>query len=271
MPELETGSVARSVTRRMVRFRMSIEKDIPLLLLIRNATFITGRQIFALCDKKKFTQDSIKARVRRLIQIAQIQEHGQAFPYPGTVLSISRGGMRTLEAVGLGLLSISSESEELASESQIHHYLGLNRVQSILTTSFPSSTWVGDRELRSFNIGANETMAKDYDAVIDIPGTWKSGKKIRLGIEYEKSAKSRDRYVDIRSQIAKESKVNAVVYICENESLSLLISREVFSKKCPVASISIDELASTGVKGSVKVVRENVVGREVFLEFLKAI
>lgn len=270
MPERSSSLIAGGVEKTTSRYILNMEKDIPLLVLIRDATFITQRQVYALWEGA----DSVKAiehRLYKLRSVGQVQEHGLAFPYPSRVLSITRAGLSTLEAVGRGLLSISSDSEQLADTLQIHHYLGLNRTQSLFNDMFPGLKWIGDRELRSRNIIATSTTAKDYDAVVDLLGVGKEGRTIKLAIEFERTPKSKDRYAQIREQIAKEAKVDGVLYVTEDEMLSLLISREVFTKTCQVGSVTITELLENKMAGKIKTVRDNAIVREQFNTFLQSL
>lgn len=270
MAERSASLIAGGVERRPVRYVLNMEKDIPLLVLIRNSTYITQRQIYALWEG----DDSAKAiehRLYKLRTVGQLQEHGLAFPYPSRVLSITRAGLSTLEAVGRGLLSVSSDSEHLADPLQVHHYLGLNRTQTLFREMFPGLKWIGDRELRSLNIIATSTTVKDYDAVVDLPGAGKDERTIKLAIEFERTPKSKERYAEIRGQIANESKVDGVLYVTEDEMLSLLVSREVYTKTCQVGSVTIGELLENRMHGRVKTARDMTIVREQLSTYLQSL
>jgi hypothetical protein len=60
-------------------------KDLPLLLLIRDATFISRQQLELLIAgrTKELNYDCRNRRLARLVELDQIQIYPQCFPYPG--------------------------------------------------------------------------------------------------------------------------------------------------------------------------------------------
>jgi hypothetical protein len=123
MQQEQIASVTRGrVATPQGRLTISGERDIPLLELIRDCTFITRSQIEQLSRvpgavrgfSKTESYRSRTRRLSRLIEIQQLTTHGQMLPYKGIVYSIGRAGLATLEVLGNGLLNITSGSDVLS-------------------------------------------------------------------------------------------------------------------------------------------------------------
>jgi hypothetical protein len=235
------------------RHRISLAGDVPLLEVIRDCTYITRPQIDLLCIKPE-EQRNRNRRLAKLLMLRQIKDHGKVFPYPNKVFSITREGLLSLEITGGGILSVTSNSEILSDDQQMVHFIGLNQARIKLQSVFNITRWLTDRNLRSLNIATENTTSKDYDGVFELRNSL--GKTLQIGIEYEKTIKSKERYAEIRKVLARENSINAVLYVAENESASVLLSQHVYSDKCPVAVITAGELYNRGNESNVKTVRD---------------
>jgi hypothetical protein len=261
---METEQIA-SVTRGRVatrkgRLTISGERDIPLLELIRDCTYITRSQIEQLSRVpgavRGFSKtESYRSRTRRLSRLVEIQQlatHGQMLPYQGVVYSIARAGLSTLEVLGNGLLSVTSGSDVLSNDRQISHYLGINRARVQLSTAFDIRKWWSDRVLQSHNISSNIPTVKDYDAIFELAQS--PDRFIRVGLEYERTMKSRDRYAEIRRQLDREKSVHGVLYVVEGEQPANYLSQLVYSEHLPVATVIASQLEEHGAVAEALVV-----------------
>src|SRR5579871_1345598 len=73
-------------------YKISEARDIPALLLIRNATFISHDQLFALLVEKKLesSRRAFNWRVKRYLKCEYVRTIGRVLPYPGEVYTITR-------------------------------------------------------------------------------------------------------------------------------------------------------------------------------------
>lgn len=270
---METEQVVTSAGGRLAhrsgRLVISMEKDIPLLELVRDCTYITRPQIEQLVRQQESYRNRSR-RLSRLVEIAHLATHGQETPYSGNVYSIARRGLAVLEVIGKGLFSVTSETEVLSNDLQIAHYLGINKTRLQLLETFHIRKWWSDRVLQSLNIATNSPTVKDYDAIIDV--SISQDRVIKLGFEYELTMKSRDRYAEIRRLLEREEGVSGVLYVTESEQTAVVLSGLVYSQRCPVAITTTSQIEVNRASAEVftasggKVVRSNL---NSFLSILK--
>jgi Replication-relaxation len=266
---METEQIA-PVTRRVIppspgRLTISMERDIPLLELVRDCTYITRSQI----EELGSWQESYRNRNRRLNRLVEIQHlttHGQTLPYKGMVYSIGRAGLATLEVIGNGLLNVTSESESLSKDLQIPHYLGINKSRVRMLEAFKVRSWWSDRVLQSLNIMSNSPTIKDYDAIVEIDLS--TDRPIKVGFEYERTLKSKERYADIRRLLDREESVSGVLYVAEGEQAAVALSGLVYSLRCPVATTTTSQLEAHGADAEVRRVSGSKVVRSKLNSFL---
>jgi hypothetical protein len=252
---------------------LSMARDVPILLAVRDSTFINRHQIESLVTHtgKAEHWKNRNSRIRRLISpLGQLVVYPQCFPYPGRVFSISREGLRTLELAGMGLLSVTSGTEFLENINQIPHFLGLNAIQIELKKSFNVSNWYGDRYLKSMNIAVGKPTAKDYDSVAFIANPANSESPIRIGIEYERVLKSKERYAEIRKNLSGEEQIDGLIYFADNDLVANQLAAVVYSQTLPVCIATTNELYRLGSNCSILTVRDRQVVRWKLGKFIEA-
>lgn len=187
-------------------------EDIPILIGIRDATFIGSQQLrhMLACRKQDYTRDQVKYRLSRLANAGLLNVHPQVATVRGQNYSITRYGLSCLESLGHALVSISSDSEHLADPVQIVHALTLNELMIRFYATGAVTLWLTDRLVRDRNVVSTSPFSKDYDAVSVL--TKLDGSKHAVGLEYERSLKSRERYVDIKQRLVRESRLAILVY-----------------------------------------------------------
>lgn len=208
-------------------------RDLPLLLAVRNATFISHRQLWShlLASGIETFRRSFNWRIQRLIQAGVIQKLPPLLPYPGPVYTMTRTGLACLEACGEGLVSLTSDSRSLANVNQIQHYLELAEIRAALRQTNLLKEWTGDLEIRSINQSIAVPLAKDYDAIADLDF---EGSHYRIAIEYERSLKSSERYQEIIAAIAGERQVHLVLYLTSSVDLLYQLKAEFDRQEFPV-------------------------------------
>ena len=217
------------------------ERDLPLLLAIRNSTFVSHDQLFQLMldAKLEHNRRCFNWRIRRLIQGAHVRGTLPIAPYKGVVYSITRFGLAVLESYGEGLVSITSGSRNLPSVLQAPHFLELNEIQQAFKRAGGLKNWKSDRELISLNYVIGSPLAKDYDAIAEIKV---ANDTLRVAVEYERTIKSADRYKEIQSAIRDEGQIDMVLYLTSTLDLVFTLSRAFNHPALPMCFASSTKL-----------------------------
>ena len=120
------------------KYLLNPKKDLPLLQLIRDATFISRQQIELLIAGRteEVNYRCRNRRLERLVELNQIQIYPQCFPYPGRIFAITQAGINTLQVTGMGILSVSADTETLADVGQVPHFIGLNQIRDCVAVRF---------------------------------------------------------------------------------------------------------------------------------------
>jgi len=210
------------------------ERDLPLMLAIRNAAFISHSQLWdhVQASGVETSRRSFNWRIERLTRARVTEKLPPLLPYPGPVYTITRAGLACLEACGEGLVSLTSESRTLANGHQMQHYLELVEVRAAFRRTGVLKEWASDLEIRSINQSVAAPLAKDYDAIADVEF---DGIRHRIAIEYERSLKSLERYRDLVSAIAGERQVLMILYLTSSVDLLYQLKAEFDRQDFPVA------------------------------------
>jgi hypothetical protein len=248
-------------------------KDLPLLQLIRDATFISRQQIELLIAGRteEVNYRCRNRRLERLVELNQIQIYPQCFPYPGRIFAITQAGINTLQVTGMGILSVSADTETLADVGQVPHFIGLNQIEIAARKAFGVRRWIGDRQLKSLNIASNRPTQKDYDSIAEIASPSDSNAIIYLGIEYERTIKSKDRYAQIRKKLEAERQIQGLLYFADTETNASLLSREVYSATVPVGVVIASQFQTNGVDAMLLVVQDRSVIRVSVQDYIASI
>jgi hypothetical protein len=220
---------------RSSRIRFNPQRDLPVMLAIRNAIFIGAGQLWEHLQASGVAdpnRQNFERRVIRLVRAGAAERLPPLFPYPGFVYTITRQGLSILEACGEGLVSLTSESGSLADRNQMQHFLELAEVRVALHRAGLLRDWTSDLEIRSINQSIDTPLAKDYDAIADLE--WEN-KRYRVALEYERSRKSLDRYDEIVSAIAGEHQVHMILYLTSSIDLLYMLKAEFDRQDFPVA------------------------------------
>ena len=255
------------------KYLLNPKKDLPLLQLIRDATFISRQQIELLIAGRteEVNYRCRNRRLERLVELNQIQIYPQCFPYPGRIFAITQAGINTLQVTGMGILSVSADTETLADVGQVPHFIGLNQIEIAARKAFGIRQWIGDRQLKSLNIAANRPTQKDYDSIAEIASPSDSNAIIYLGIEYERTIKSKDRYAQIRKKLEAERQIQGLLYFADTETNASLLSREVYSATVPVGVVIASQFQTNGVDAMLLVVQDRSVIRVSVQDYIASI
>lgn len=226
----ETGGT----TERGLRFNKF--RDLPLLLEIRNATFLSHRQLYDLMAKAgtEYREQALYWRMNRFIKGKYVGCFGSMPPYEGRIYFMTRLGLGVLESFGEGLLGFGSGSKNMPNRNQAPHFLELNEIRKAFSRTGMVTRWQSERQLTSRNYVIGSPLAKDYDAVADISY---NGTNVRVAIEYERTDKAYARYQVIQRSLRSESQVDLLLYLTSQFEQVLRISAEFTDALLPMAFV----------------------------------
>ncbi len=218
---------------RSTYIRYNEERDLPMLLAIRNASFISHGQMFdqLVAGGSEASRRAFNWRIQRLVKAGVVLKMPPQLPYCGPVYSITRSGLACLEACGQGLMSLTSESRSLVNPVQILHYLELGEIQAAFQRTRLLKEWTGDLEVRSINQSIDLPLAKDYDAIAELE---LRGSRYRIALEYERSLKSSARYREIVAAIEDENQIQLLVYFTSSIDLLYQLKAEFEEQRFPI-------------------------------------
>lgn len=231
MEQPETTLTSR---KRVRSYEFNETRDLPMILAVRNATFISYDQLFEqlMAQGSETTKQGFSWRLSRLVDIGVVRKMAQVFPYRGPVYTITRAGLSCLEVCGEGLVSLTSESRSLPNESQATHFLELGEIRSALRRRGILKKWVSDIELKSLNMVIDTPLAKDYDAVaefeIEVVGV------VRAAVEFEQSLKSAARYREMVKEIKREKQIDVLIFLTTSFELVLQLRSVISDLEFPM-------------------------------------
>lgn len=176
-----------------------------------------------------------------------------------------------MQLAGMGILSVSADTETLADVGQVPHFIGLNQIEIAARKALNVRQWIGDRQLKSINIAANRPTQKDYDSIAEIASPSDSDAVLHLGIEYERTIKSKERYAQIRKSIDAERQIQGLLYFVDNETTAVFLAREVYSATVPVGVVIASQFQASGVDAPLRVVQDRSVIRVSTQDYLASI
>lgn len=184
--------------------------DLPLLLHVRNARYISQRQLSSLLeyDESELAHKRLTWRVDRLMRAGYLDTLEQRVSGQ-KVHAIARKGLQYLEARGYQLISVTSAMEIFLDPMKMMHSLELAQIRLIFQRSGVLHSWKSDVEVSSENMETGDEYAKDYDAVAILRS---NETLLRYGIEYERTTKALVRYRELHSLLATERKLDGVLY-----------------------------------------------------------
>lgn len=222
---------SRESRRSKIGLAISREHDLPLLLLIRDSTYICRSQIGALAPIHKITErpTNTTRRLKRLAAYGYILAEEPAPSFRGAVYSITAGGLLCLEKLGYCLASVTSRSEVIAKPRQVLHLLELVSLRITLSSLYTVTEWLTDRQVSGDNLLADEPTAKDYDAIATYTNPELEGGIGRFAIEYERTIKDDRRYEEIRSQLKGETSLSCLIYFVDGSATAKRIADKIYS------------------------------------------
>jgi hypothetical protein len=147
-------------------------------------------------------------RLKRLVDHELVFR--RSTPERSWVYSISLDGAEHLVGMGdAAALLVTGGFVEL-DDRTVQHSLGLNEIHLALLRADVLTMWQSELEVRALNEFTGYGFPKDYDAVVHAE---RDGRAYRFALEYERSAKTPDRYAHVRQVVERDDQLARVVYL----------------------------------------------------------
>ncbi len=205
---------------------LSDERDVPVLVLIRNARAITFDQICALATMEggESSRRSVCWRLKRLedCELIRRMTYDRFFSQP--IFAITPLGLQFLEFRGYSLLSLPSTAKSIVRKSQILHSVELVGIRVALTQKGLLKSWRWELEIVSRNLVYETGKMKDYDALAEIAV---DGSTKCVAIEFERTLKGSGRYEELRSIFSADQGADCVLYLTPNSEILYILALEM--------------------------------------------
>ena len=205
---------------------LSDDRDLPLLVTIRNARAITYDQICALAYFKgqETSRRSVHWRLTRLEKHGLVQRvlYDQFFSQP--IYAITRIGIEFLECRGETLLALPSTVREIVRKTQILHSVELAAIHAALAASGLLKSWKWELEIVSRNLVHESGDAKDYDAIVEVE---LGGQTKTFAIEFERTLKANARYEELCRVLTAETTADTVLYLTPDTHILYVLASEM--------------------------------------------
>jgi hypothetical protein len=148
---------------------------------------------------------------------------GKAFVY-----SITPAGELELAGIGEQFLTTPAKPDRNDKELQVAHSLELNNIHLSLLREGLLVRWVPEIQLRSRNLSMDFTNGKVYDAIVTVKV---DGRDTVFALEYERTAKSKELYAEVRNKFEAEEDLDRFLYLASNEDVLKFVSWQFRNSK----------------------------------------
>lgn len=213
-------------------------QDMFLLQAVLRSRHVSHEQLWEFMQHKarEHRRRVFNWRLKRLVDHELVVRRATA--KRSWVYSISNAGAEHLVDLGdSAALLVTGGFVEL-DDRMIEHSLGLNDIHLALLRAGALTTWQSELEIRSLNEFTGYGFPKDYDAVVEVE---RDGQSYRFAVEYERTAKTPDRYARVRQAVERESELDCVVYLVPTYPLLTYVASFFEGCRRPVYFALCDE------------------------------
>jgi hypothetical protein len=215
-------------------FVISLEKDIPLLVYVRNCKFVSHQQLFEFLqrDGVEASRSSYNWRVQRLLKRHYLESVNSIRWQGCPVYSIARDGLLELETAGLCALAFNSSTRQRREQTGVLHALELNALRLALVRQALVVEWKTEMQVTSYNMVAEEPYQKDYDAIVTI---LVNDHVHEFALEFERTLKSAKRYERILEELEAEYQIDSILYLTADPVLLQSLVPRLMPIRKPIA------------------------------------
>jgi hypothetical protein len=193
-------------------FVISPERDIPLLLYVRNSNFISHDQLFEFVhqDCVEWSRSAYNWRVQRLLRRHYLEPVTTMRWQGCAVYTVTRDALTELESFGHCAVAFNSATRRRRDQATVYHALELNAIRLAFGAKGVLHEWKTEMQVGSFNMVAKNPYQKDYDALVTllVGDQWYD-----FALEYERTLKSVKRYEKILEALENEYQVDCILYL----------------------------------------------------------
>lgn len=189
--------------------------DYPLLRQVLRSRFVTHSQLFEFMRLGGYERDrkAFNWRLRRLVVHGFVSQQEARSTGIEAVYSISATGAALLQGTGECFVPLPTPRSPQKREINVLHAVEINDIRLSLIRGGLEILWISEGEIRSRNELTPFKFAKDYDAVVTVAVNEHSA---RFALEYERTAKKENEYLDIAKRLSTEQAVERVLYLSPN-------------------------------------------------------
>jgi hypothetical protein len=209
---------------------LSPEHDYPLLRQVLRSGLVTHDQLFEFTQLGNYesSRPTFNWRVRRLTKYGLTVRHtvpsaGKAFVY-----SITPAGELELAGIGEQFLTTPGKLDRNDKELQVAHSLELNNIHLSLLRAGLLVRWVPEIQLRSRNLSMGVRNGKVYDAIMTVR---LDNRNATFALEYERTAKSKEEYAEVRNKFEAEQELDRFLYLASTEDVLKFVSWQFRNSK----------------------------------------
>jgi hypothetical protein len=201
---------------------ISADRDIPLLLEVRNSKFISRRQLFELLqtEDNPLNPKTYTCRLQRLLRADFIRLLEGTGWHGSAIYSITPRGLMELESHGELAIALHSGTLHMPHPLHVYHALELTDIRLKLRRSSLLVDWRPEIEIASCNM-VSGVFRKDYDALVSLDI---GGATYQFGLEYERTLKSARRYARVRTALDAERNVDSVLYLAASPKMAVILA-----------------------------------------------
>jgi hypothetical protein len=159
--------------------------------------------------------------VLRLVRHDYLIRDELPFRTEGYVYSMCARGAAELAGLGEYYTGLPRRPVDGQLPKAVYHAIDLNEIHLALKRSEQLVRWTPDTEIRSRNEFTGSGYRKDYDAVVTVRC---DSSERTFALEYERTAKARKEYLQIRNDMEAETAMARFLYLVPNYDLLSYVS-----------------------------------------------
>ena len=209
---------------------LNVEHDYPLLRQVLHAGFVTHEQLFEFMQlgQHESSRSTFNWRARRLTAYGLIARHTVPSLGKTYVYSITPEGALELASTGECFLVTPPKPSRNEKELQVAHSLELNSIHLSLLRTGLLARWVPEIQVRSRNASMGFVNGKIYDAIVTVR---LEEHDATFALEYERTAKSEEQYIDVLNRFEAEDGLDRFLYLAPSENVLKFVSWQFRNSK----------------------------------------